>query len=103
MRGLLVRSQVVGFGVGVAGAATARGLPAMTPRAVVQIGTCGVYPHQAEYRPYDVIVPFKILALDHSVLRGHAGFAPVALRCQRMVKCARSEAATGRERLLRHR
>lgn len=76
VRGLLVRSKVVGFGAGVAGATTARGLLSMTPRAVIQIGTCGVYPHQADYRPYDVIVPTKILALDHSVLRGHASWPP---------------------------
>lgn len=72
VRGLLVRSKVVGFGVGVAGAATARGLLAMTPRAVVQIGTCGVYPHQAEYRPYEL------------------GRASAALRLRR---CRRSSAA----------
>jgi nucleoside phosphorylase len=76
VRGLVVRSKVIGFGAGVAGATTARGLLAIQPRAVIQIGTCGVYPNQADYRPYDVIVPTKVLALDHAVLRGQAAWPP---------------------------
>jgi futalosine hydrolase len=70
VRGLVVRTKVVGFGAGVAGATTARGLAAVTPRAVLLVGTCGVYPGQPAYQPHDVLVATKVVALDHAVLQG---------------------------------
>ncbi|MBX7191301.1 MAG: hypothetical protein K1X94_04560 [Sandaracinaceae bacterium] len=72
VRGLVVRSKVVGFGPGVAGATTARGLLALNPRAVVLLGSCGVYPNLPQYQPHDVVVTSRVLALDHAVIQGAA-------------------------------
>lgn len=72
VRGLIVKSKIVGFGHGVAGATTARGIAALQPRAVVLVGSCGAYPGQAQYQPHDVVVATKVHALDHAVLRGQA-------------------------------
>lgn len=72
IRGLVVRSKVVGFGAGVAGATTARGIAALSPRAVVLVGTCGVYPGLPQYQPHDVVVTSRVIALDHAVLQGGA-------------------------------
>lgn len=72
VRGLVVRTKVVGFGAGVAAATTARGLLAVSPRAVVLVGTCGVYPGLSQYQPHDVVVATKVIALDHAVIQGGA-------------------------------
>jgi nucleoside phosphorylase len=72
VRGLTVRTKVVGFGPGISGATTARGLLAITPRAVVLVGTCGVYPGRGQYQPHDVLVATKVIALDHAVVQGGA-------------------------------
>lgn len=72
VRGLVIRTKVVGLGPGISGATTARGLMAVTPRAVVLLGTCGVYPGRPQYQPHDVIVATKVIALDHAVIQGGA-------------------------------
>jgi nucleoside phosphorylase len=70
IRGLSVTSKVVGFGPGVAASATARGLAAVTPRAVLLLGTCGVYPTLSQYQPHDVVVTARVVALEHAVVQG---------------------------------
>lgn len=72
VRGLVIRSKVVGFGPGVAGATTARGVAALSPRALVLLGTCGVYPGLSQYQPHDVLVASRVVALDHAVIQGGA-------------------------------
>ncbi|MDQ3032124.1 MAG: hypothetical protein M3Y87_06890 [Myxococcota bacterium] len=71
---LRVRSKIVGVGGAVAAAAVARGILAVQPRAVVMIGTCGVYPNLAQYRPHDVVVPTRAHLVDHTVLAARASF-----------------------------
>ena len=70
VRGLAVTSKVVGFGPGASASATARGLAAVTPRALLLVGTCGVYPGLAQYQPHDVVVTPRVVALDHAVVQG---------------------------------
>ncbi len=72
VRGLVVRSKMVGFGPAMAGATTARGIAALSPRAVVLVGTCGVYPGLPQYQPHDIVVSSRVIALDHGVLQGGA-------------------------------
>lgn len=74
IRGLVVRSKVVGYGPAVSASATARGLAALKPRAVLLIGTCGVYPALPLYRPHDVVVSARVVCLDHAVLQGGAEY-----------------------------
>ena len=42
IRGLTVRGKAVGIGMASAGPATARGILAVSPRAVLLVGSCGV-------------------------------------------------------------
>jgi nucleoside phosphorylase len=70
VRGLSVTSKVVGFGPANAASATARGLAAVSPRGILLLGTCGVYPGLPDYQPHDVVVTPRVVALDHAVLQG---------------------------------
>lgn len=74
IRNLRVKAKIVGFGLAVAAAGTARGILAVQPRAVVLLGSCGVYPNLPQYRPYDVIVPVKTHLLCHAALSGRSVF-----------------------------
>jgi nucleoside phosphorylase len=74
VRGLHVRTKVVGAGGPVAAAGTARGILALSPRVVVLVGTCGVYPGAAERRPLDLVVPSHAGLLCHAVLAQRAAF-----------------------------
>src|SRR5690606_23151879 len=60
IRGLTVRGKAVGIGMAIAGPATARGILAVSPRAVLLVGSCGVYPNLPQYRPHDVIVARRV-------------------------------------------
>lgn len=70
VRGLVVNSKVVGFGHAAAGSTTTRGLLALKPRAVVMVGSCGVYPGLPTYQPHDLVVAPRVIALDHAVIQG---------------------------------
>src|SRR6185295_4181994 len=74
MRGLTIKTKVLGFGMAVAAASCARGVQALAPRAVVLIGTCAVFPGLAQYRPYDVLLPTRVQLCDASVLARKAAF-----------------------------
>lgn len=72
--GLRVVAKTVGIGLPVAGAAAAKRVLRLEPRAVVQLGTCGVYPGLPDYRPHDVIVSNRVALLDHAVDLGRSAF-----------------------------
>jgi nucleoside phosphorylase len=72
VRGMTVRTKVIGLGHAAAAAATARGILAVAPRAVLLVGTCGVYPNLAQYRPLDVLVPSRLVLVDPMALQGRA-------------------------------
>jgi nucleoside phosphorylase len=72
--GIRVMAKVVGVGLPVAGAAAARRLSEVRPRAVIHLGTCGVYPGLTQYRPHDVVVGKPIKLLDHAVVAGKGEF-----------------------------
>lgn len=73
VRNLRVRAVTVGLGITAAAAATARALARSRPRAVVMIGTAGVYPG-LQYRPFDVLIPARCVLMDPSVLEGRASY-----------------------------
>lgn len=72
VRGIAVRTKVVGLGLASAAAGLARGILAVQPRAVILVGTCGVYPGLSQYRPLDVIVPSRVQLVDPVALAGRA-------------------------------
>ncbi|HEY8432587.1 MAG TPA: hypothetical protein VIL20_29655 [Sandaracinaceae bacterium] len=74
IRGLSVRGKAVGIGMAVAGPATARGILAVSPRAVLLVGSCGVYPDQPHYRPHDVIVAQRVQLVSHAANAGKSRF-----------------------------
>lgn len=74
VRGLRVRGKAVGMGVGASGPATARGILAVYPRAVILIGSCGVYPNLPQYRPHDVLVSSRVQLVSHAVNAGRSEF-----------------------------
>ena len=72
--------KTVGIGIGVAGASAAKRVFQLTPKVVLQIGTCGVYPG-AEHQPSDVFIASQIHLVDHGVLSGTASFAAPMSTC----------------------
>ncbi len=81
IRGMNVRGKAVGIGMAAAGPASARGILAVSPRAVVLVGSCGVYPNQAQYRPHDVVVASRVQLVSHAVATGRGEF-PMPMQTQ---------------------
>lgn len=75
IRGLHVRCKTVGVGLPASGAGTARRLMQLSPRAVVLVGTCGVYPGLDGWQPCHVAVADGFRLLDHGALGGSAAFS----------------------------
>lgn len=72
--GLFVVAKTIGVGLAVAGAATATRIAQMRPRAVIALGSCGIYPCGVPYRPLDLVVPSRLHLFDPSVAAGKAAF-----------------------------
>ncbi len=71
---LFVVAKTIGVGLAVAGAATAQRIQQLRPRAVVALGSCGIYPCEVEYQPLDVVIPSRLHLFDASVAAGKAAF-----------------------------
>lgn len=96
MRGLTIKTKVLGFGMAVAAASCARGVQALGPRAVILIGTCGVFPGLTQYRPYDVLLPTRIQLADATVLARKATFPDpmqTTVECQPLLRSALAASA----------
>jgi nucleoside phosphorylase len=74
IRNLRVRAKLVGVGMPIAAAGTARGILAVQPRAVVMVGTCGVYPNLPQYRPSDIVIATRAVLFDHAAIARKAAF-----------------------------
>jgi nucleoside phosphorylase len=95
--GLHVTGKTVGVGCGVAGASAAKRVFQLQPRAVVHLGTCGIYPGLAQYQPYDVIVATKLVLVDLGVLAGRARWPePMQSERETHAMMASGLAASGR-------
>ncbi len=70
----MVVAKTIGVGLAVAGAATANRITQIAPRAVIVLGSCGIYPNPTEYRPLDIVVPSKLSLFDPAVAAGKAAF-----------------------------
>jgi nucleoside phosphorylase len=73
VRGIHVTGKTVGVGLAVAAASTAKRAFQLDPRAIVHVGTCGVYPGGA-HEPSDVVVADGITLVDHAVVAGRGHF-----------------------------
>jgi nucleoside phosphorylase len=74
VRGLNLVAKTIGVGMAVSGAGTANRIHQLNPRAVVLLGSCGVYPSSVEYRPLDMVVPSRCHLFDATVAAGKAEF-----------------------------
>lgn len=74
VEGLHVSGKTIGVGMGVAGASTAKRVFQLRPRAVVLLGTCGVYPGLSGCQPHDVIVANGVSLLDGGVSEGRSAW-----------------------------
>jgi nucleoside phosphorylase len=74
LAGLFVVAKTIGVGMAVAGGATATRIHQLSPKAVVVLGSCGIYPSAAAYRPLDVVIPSHLHLFDPSVAAGKAAF-----------------------------
>jgi nucleoside phosphorylase len=74
LRGLTVVAKTIGVGMAVAGAGAANRIQQLAPRAVVLLGSCGIYPCGVEYFPLDILVPSRFHLFDASVAAGKAEF-----------------------------
>ncbi|MCS6856588.1 MAG: hypothetical protein NZM37_02640 [Sandaracinaceae bacterium] len=72
LRGLSIRSKLIGFGGIHAASATSRGILATQPRAVIFVGTAGLYPGPVSAEPCEVVVATEVVTIDVGVLHGHA-------------------------------
>jgi nucleoside phosphorylase len=70
----MVVAKTVGVGLAVAGGATATRINQLAPRAVIVLGSCGIYPCPTEYRPLDIVVPSRLSLFDPAVVAGKAAF-----------------------------
>ena len=69
-----VVAKTVGIGLAVVGGSTAKRLLQLRPRAVIVLGSCGIYPSGHAYRPLDIVVPSRLSLFDPSVAAGKAAF-----------------------------
>lgn len=80
---LRVDCATVGVGMPASASGTARVLEAHAPRAVVLLGSCGMYPRRIEFRALTPLVASAVRLVDASVLAEHAAFpAPMQLLCE---------------------
>ncbi|MET0385714.1 MAG: hypothetical protein ABW321_07130 [Polyangiales bacterium] len=64
----------VGVGLPAAAAGTQHQLRETRARAVVLLGSCGLYPRRTEFRPLQVVVPDAVQLVDAGVVNGKAAF-----------------------------
>jgi nucleoside phosphorylase len=78
--GLRIVCATVGVGLPAAGSGTMRHVRDARPRAVLLLGSCGLYPRRSEFRPLLPVIPKGIRLVDPSVLLEKAAFpAPMQL------------------------
>jgi futalosine hydrolase len=81
----------VGVGLPAAGAGTMRHVRDSRPRAVVLLGSCGLYPRRSEFRALAPLVPQGVRLVDPSVLADKAAFpAPMQLLIEADATLSRS-------------
>lgn len=72
LQGIHVSAKTIGIGMVNAAASVAKRCFQLEPRAVIHLGTCGIYPGLGQYQPHDVIAAEKIRYVDHTTEAGRA-------------------------------
>lgn len=72
--GRTIAATHVGVGLALAGAGAMRGLLEHRPRAVVLVGSCGIYGETSAFRPGQLVIPARVELLDVAELAGEAAF-----------------------------
>ena len=102
VRGVHVTGKTIGIGLAVAGASVAKRAFQLSPRVVIHLGTCGVYPGDHDYRPNDVLVADRMVLLDRAVIAGRSAFPePMQTELTGSGTLAAGLVATGGERCFR--
>jgi nucleoside phosphorylase len=79
---LQIECATVGVGMPASASGTTRVLEEHAPRAVVLLGSCGLYPRRIDFRPLTPVVASGVRLIDASVLAEQAAFpAPMQLLC----------------------
>ncbi len=95
VRGLHISGKAVGIGLPAAASGSAKRVFMLQPRAVVMVGTCGVYPGLEGYQPLDVIVASRVTLVDHVVDADRAAFPnPMSTRVDTHAALSAGLAAT---------
>ena len=80
---LRIVCATVGVGLPAAAAGTMRHVRDARPRAVILLGSCGLYPRRGEWQPLQPVIPKMIHLVDATVLADKAAFpAPMQLRLE---------------------
>jgi nucleoside phosphorylase len=87
IEGVRVSCATVGVGLPIAGVGAMRHLQDIKPRAVVLLGSCGLYPRDAAFAPLIAVIPNVVRVIDPNVLDGHAAFP---LPMQARAECDRA-------------
>jgi nucleoside phosphorylase len=74
VRGIYVVAKTIGVGMAVSGVGTANRIQQLNPRAIILLGSCGIYPCAVEYRPLDIVIPKSCHLFDPSAAAGKAEF-----------------------------
>jgi len=72
--GVHVTCATVGVGLPAAAAGVAQRLSEVHARAVLLVGSCGVYPSRALFQPLQPVIPAQVKLVDASVLAQKAAF-----------------------------
>lgn len=74
VRNLRVSAKAVGLGLAAAGPSASKRVFQLQPRAVVFVGTAGVYPNLPSYHPHDVVAATHAHLVDLGEIAGHSAF-----------------------------
>lgn len=78
-----VECETVGVGLPASASGTTRQLLELEPRAVVLLGSCGLYPRRIDFRALTPVVATGVRLVDASALSDQAAFpAPMQLLCE---------------------
>lgn len=80
---LQIECATVGVGLPASASGTTRALQDLTPRAVILLGSCGLYPRRIDFRPLTPVIANGVRLVDASALSDQAAFpAPMQLLCE---------------------
>ena len=78
-----IECATVGVGLPASASGTTRALQDLTPRAVILLGSCGLYPRRIDFRALTPVIATGVRLIDASALSDQAAFpAPMQLLCE---------------------